>query len=355
MSYFSTQQAGNVVSIDRRLEEQARRTLEAKRSAMTSQNKCMSCFMNQSLCICKAIPNFFQCNELVNSHIDGIYISIYMHFKEWGRTSNTGKLMKVGLPEQSNISVYGVAEDEATLFRELSEVPSLILYPGTGSEPISNYKDWWKEQPKKRLCVIDSTWSLSQSMARRLPSHIPRVRIDDAVNAPSEFLNRKQSANETKISTIEAVLVALQALDESPTVTEPFRKALHYSVDAVLKQAGKGPAYGNIITPEVSSYSKVTGPYTAAKVSKPTYCLLCNAAGDDIVFKNTGIRKNESTSILEPISGNLISSPSFSTDSREMPSDGNTNEYLLKKYTDLPFYRIWRCPKCAGFFPSPHD
>jgi hypothetical protein len=68
-------------------------------------------------------------------------------------------------------------------------------------------------------------------MARYIPASVRRVHVSDmAVAAPSEFARRKQTQPD-RVSTVEAVGMALEALGEAPACREQLRAALRLQVE----------------------------------------------------------------------------------------------------------------------------
>jgi DTW domain-containing protein YfiP len=226
-----------------------------------------------------------------------------MHNKEWGKGSNTGKLLTIGLPQQSSMYIFGDKDSQVKLSQQLTGNPSLILYPSKTSEPIGNYVDWYKQQPQVSLCVLDSTWSQSLAMDRSLPAHIPRVRVDDFVSGSSQFLNRKQSDVPGRVSTLEAVAIALRALSEPEEAIKPLYDALHISVDVVLRIRGHKTAYGNNFVGQIATAGSGAegnrGPFSERIVARPERCPQCNASKETTIFRNLGVRKPPPPAVQE--------------------------------------------------------
>ena len=76
-------------------------------------------------------------------------------------------------------------------------------------------------------------------MNKSLPENIPRVNISSMIRGPSRFLNRKQNLDGRKVSTLEAVMFALEAVGESELVLGGLNNALRTTVNAVGRQGGK--------------------------------------------------------------------------------------------------------------------
>ncbi len=197
--------------------------VRSRENQMVSENRCFSCYMCGPLCICSAVRDLFQSSrseQLVDSNSDGntniMYskvkssIAVFMHYKEWGRASNTGKLVHIGEPHKSIVGIYGVEDSEKKILDFITTTPTIVLYPSANAQPISEYRRWYSSTPNACLCVIDSTWTQSSAIDKIIPAHIPRVKVDEGVTAPSQYLNRKQSTNTTKVQSCNMAMYVLQ-------------------------------------------------------------------------------------------------------------------------------------------------
>jgi DTW domain-containing protein YfiP len=284
--------------------------LDCTKRELRVKSRCNKCFLHISMCICQVVEDVFASTNWKPA----ANIKIYMHYKEWGRSSNSGKLLSIGLPDRASTYIYGVREDQERLCQELSESPSVILYPSSQAVSIAEYKDLYhtfnsdtdivdQAESKKLLnvCVLDSTWSQCRTMHHSLPPHIPRVKVDDFVVRASQFLSRKQSTTPSKVSTVEAVALALHALGESHEVLEKsIFAALRLSVDAGRQQGGKEPVYGYHFTPKATHPAATAAAsenesvlFTPTAVSRPLACPSCGATQNETRFKNRGFVKKE--------------------------------------------------------------
>lgn len=216
-------------------------SIERKEKMMQAKNRCVSCFLLNRFCICEKIKANFSSNSKPSAKI-----AVFMHYKEFGRASNTGKILSIGL--KSEIFIFG--KDNERLIDILSSTPSLILCPCPKSVSISNFQFLFQQESishnngRPVICVLDSTWSQSKAMNNSLPLMIPRVHINDYVIKKSEYLCRKQNINLNKISTIESVEMAISILEGNDSNVRAFQPSLRLSVDALFKQSGKPIPYG---------------------------------------------------------------------------------------------------------------
>ena len=320
---------------------------QLKQSSMEADNTCRYCFMCGPMCICKAIRLKFDQNAETFGRIKAS-IAVFMHFKEWGRASNTGKLVAIGDPEKSLLGIYGVEDSEKPMIDFIQSHPTIVLFPSPAAEPISKYRNWYSNNPNACLLVLDATWSQAGAMERSIPSHIPRVRLDAEITSPSQYLNRKQSSNTTKISTIEAIAIALEALGEPREALTPLYSSLHLSVDSVRIQGGLPPAYGNQIIPQLSSNPKHNGPFTKSTANRPSHCPHCAATYPETRFKNLGTHRRM------PFRADSEIKTRKETEIRvETETETETETSEMKDTTDQPSssaYRVWQCKSCSRVF-----
>ena len=275
--------------VDDRFSENALNYMSQIRLGFNNTGKCSRCWLNRSVCICERVEALAYGKRKISANID-----LFMHYKEWGRQSNTGKLLPLLSNARTHIYKFGVEAEHIELNDKLNSKPAILLYPTQSSEPISNYKSWYEQHNGDvSLCVLDTTWNLSHAMEKVIPDHVPRVNINEMVSQPSLFLLRKQSLSSHKISTIEAIYFALSALGESEDSLSPLLSALKLSVDVVSKLRGKPSVYGNEVMAHPSPHD-TNGPYTARIVSRPGSCLCCGSQDDTL--RNLGVtveRKND--------------------------------------------------------------
>ena len=319
--------------------------IERRRESLVSKGRCEACWLHSSMCLCGAVRRLWAGQQSLKT-----CVAVYFHYKEWGRSSNTGRLLSIGLgAENVSTFIYGNPRDEAALNDLLSNNPSCILFPSAASVPIDQL--FPKSGPPPRtipstgeeeggdgklvarrvLCVLDSTWNQASALDKSLSPSIPRGNINSLVDGPSNFLSRKQSLTATKISTIEAAALALQLLGEERDALDRIDLSLKMSVDVLKVQGGREPAFVGQVgvirpsfapttSPVINSSSQAQaqpqGPFTAPSIAKPEQCPLCKTAPRR-GFKNLGLRR---------------------------PFDEE------KQQAGSYAYRVWRCTGCAACF-----
>ncbi len=160
----------------------ARANYLKKVESLEKDNRCYNCFFHKQNCICKS----FQASPIS----ENITFNVYMHYKEFGRTSNTGKLLRVLYPNQTTISLFQI-DDLA--FSSNSE-ETIILYPSNDSVCISSWMKQYDAKSKKlNIVVLEGTWAESKTLNKQFPRTIPRVNINNVISGPSSFTSRKQT------------------------------------------------------------------------------------------------------------------------------------------------------------------
>ena len=240
--------------------------------------RCMTCWMTRAHCLCSRLARL----RVRTARVD---VLVSVHYKEFGKATNTAKLLPQllstadGSGDSCSLCVY----PNDPFHERLPSGPTLLLWPGEGSMPAADLRDWVAAQQQRvTLLVIDGTWGHARAMARHVPKDVVRVHVNDEVAGPSLFLNRRQ-ATADRVSTVEAVALALAALGETADLS-PLGAALKLQVDVALAQQGRPPAFGSELRPDPRLLACPHSPKTAPLVDRPAVCPLCDAA--DATFKN---------------------------------------------------------------------
>ena len=164
---------------------------------MTAE-RCPRCLFSQRVCLCAEVPSIATHTRVV----------IVRHHREQLRSSNTGRLAHLALPN-SVIVEYG-GGGEATGRRGLAVLPPLegawLLFPA--GEPVTQAP----VPPPKQLVVLDATWSQARRMYRKLDGlrGLPILRLPDE---PMPAARLRTSPGPGQVSTIEAIARALRLLE----------------------------------------------------------------------------------------------------------------------------------------------
>lgn len=190
-----------------------------------SAPRCPRCWMLEAYCVCALLP------RLPNR----LEVALIMQWKESGRASNTGRLVKLVL-ERCRIHIRGHKErpfDGRVLQEEQRQ--ALLLFPGEDAEEL---RPGMLDSPQAGLLVVpDGTWRWSQRLWRHEPAlrNMRRVRLP--AGPPSLYRLRRERVR-AHLCTYEAVARALGLL-EDPALGQAMLEPFAQVVERTLKARGK--------------------------------------------------------------------------------------------------------------------
>lgn len=178
--------------------KQDKQDLMAPRSHST--DRCARCRIYRPLCLC---------GDIVPLILD-TRVTLYMHWRERLRATNTGWLACLALPN-SEIRLRGAREQE---FRPAEVAPlknAILLFPSPNAVELT--PEWLTRQPRPvTLVVADGTWNQAKKVPYRESdlAGIPNVKLP--VGAPSCYRLRR-SPRVSDLSTLEAIARALGLIE----------------------------------------------------------------------------------------------------------------------------------------------
>jgi hypothetical protein len=131
----------------------------------------------------------------------------------------------------------GVRFGDVARVRQLAGSPgAALLFPGAGAIPATA----WAASPPPVLLVIDGTWHQAERMLLANPflAELPRMAVTP--DGPSGYGELRREPGPGTLPTIEAVALALGALEGDPARFEPMRRAFRRAVEQQLEVA-RGP------------------------------------------------------------------------------------------------------------------
>jgi DTW domain-containing protein YfiP len=161
-------------------------------------DRCESCRMHETLCICALIPRLETRTRL----------ALMIHDKEMRKPTNTGRLATRCLPG-SSIEVVGVSGRPAALPSVGADEQPLLLYPAPDAVSIETYAN--SERPVV-LIVPDGTWRQANKMRRRVPglAAVPCVILPEAGRTQYRLRSEHHVGG---LATFEAIARALRVLE----------------------------------------------------------------------------------------------------------------------------------------------
>ncbi|HEX2675618.1 MAG TPA: tRNA-uridine aminocarboxypropyltransferase [Polyangiales bacterium] len=161
-------------------------------SSVDDRARCSRCLLQQRVCLCAAIPTVVTRTRIV----------IVRHHLERWRSSNSGRLAHLALPNSEIVEYGGLAGDA-------------VLPPLAGAWLVFPEGAPAQTAPvplPQTLVVLDATWSQARRMFRKLAGlrGLPILRLPDA---PMPAQRLRESPAPGRVSTIEAVARALRLIE----------------------------------------------------------------------------------------------------------------------------------------------
>lgn len=190
------------------------------------RERCFMCQRIASRCICRLFPV-----PLPNR----TEIAIVQHPREHRHPFGTARLAELGLRrcrrtvqwrlEEHDVD-YGFARD------------AVLLFPGPAAPPLVPGFDL--EAPSQ-LVVLDGTWHQARALLRDQAQLRALPRVSLVPRAPSRYRIRREP-HASYISTIEAIVAALQVLEPDLLGVEGLLDAFETMIDWQLQPRGPGAA-----------------------------------------------------------------------------------------------------------------
>jgi len=226
-------------------------------SRLLSAGKCERCALTRKECICEKLSDL-----RTTLHGDGggggggegrgngllqrLRWAVWMHVRERGRASNTGKILGHLLPN-CEVFLHGV-DGELERFRKAVECVganrSFILFPSSDAIPAREgmVRAFETSTEPCLIAVLDGTWRQARHMQREREFHgLTRIALTEC--GRSEFHWRRQS-QEGRISTVEAGAYLLEELlkfgqadSDDGEAPSSLRKGLSYLNAALERQS----------------------------------------------------------------------------------------------------------------------
>lgn len=172
--------------------------------------RCGACRMHRSLCICALVPRLQTRTRVV----------LVLHQAEAAKPTNTGllaarALLNSAVAYRGRPPAGGIAVTEAASLYAAPEQP-LLLFPHPDAAPI----DAWRDSPAPLVLIVpDGTWQ----QAGRTRSRLDRGRTIPCVTLPAARAagpRMRAAAGDDRLSTLEALALALGALERDGAVVE---------------------------------------------------------------------------------------------------------------------------------------
>ncbi|MGD9126870.1 MAG: tRNA-uridine aminocarboxypropyltransferase [Planctomycetia bacterium] len=183
----------------------------------TKPGRCYRCFRPADECFCDTIPS-------IDNRTD---VLILQHIRERFHPFNTARIVHLALKHSTLL----VDETEPLAEIELPLKPQAgLLYPGPDAKLLS---DLAPEERPDQLVILDGTWHHVKTLFRDLPvlKTLPCYRLSP--ETPGRYRIRREP-NTTSLSTIEATVAALTALEPETVGLEQLTQAFDRMIEQQL-------------------------------------------------------------------------------------------------------------------------
>jgi DTW domain-containing protein YfiP len=176
---------------------------------------CQRCLRPEEFCVCRDLPAVTARTRVV----------ILQHPREARLAICSAWLARLALV---NAELHrGIRFEEGSEVRALAARPgAAVLFPCDGATPAASLAD----APPSILFAVDGTWHQASGMLAKNPwlGALPRVSVD--AGRPSGYAGLRKEPGEIHLSTLEAIALALGALERDPARFEPMVQAFHRMV-----------------------------------------------------------------------------------------------------------------------------
>jgi DTW domain-containing protein YfiP len=194
--------------------------------AATPRVVCGRCRRPASVCYCHALPRIDTATRVV----------ILQHPRERDMPIGTARMASLCLPRaELRVGIRWTGELLAGAIDDPAR-PAILLYPGPGA------RDILRDPPRGpvTLLVVDGTWSQARTVVRDNPVLQALPRYAFATPEPSHYRIRREPRAEY-VSTIEALMHVLGALEGDPARFRSLLDPLRAMVDAQLACQARSP------------------------------------------------------------------------------------------------------------------
>jgi DTW domain-containing protein YfiP len=188
------------------------------------RSRCLRCLRPTAFCCCRDLAPIPSRTRVV----------ILQHPREARLAICSAWLAHVALP--SSEIHGGVRFEQHARVSALAATPgAALLYPGPDATPVA------EAAPPPVLFVVDGTWPQAVKMLRANPTvaALPRIGVTPAT--PGAYGELRREPGPDTLSTIEAIALALGALERDPDRFAPMCAAFRRSV-ALQLACAQGPA-----------------------------------------------------------------------------------------------------------------
>jgi DTW domain-containing protein YfiP len=183
---------------------------------------CYVCRRNGTLCVCEDVKPVPTRTRLI----------FLQHEEEAWNQIGTARLAHLSLPNSILLEGRDFKDDPRLAAALSSDREKLLLYPTRDAVPVEELDP----AGDRDLVIIDGTWAQARNLVNHTPALLGLKRVTLTRGAKSRYRIRLQPRGEC-ISTIEAAVRALAALEGDPGRFEPLLDAFDRMVDRHIARA----------------------------------------------------------------------------------------------------------------------
>jgi len=179
---------------------------------------CRRCLRPETFCVCGGLGPIPSRTRVV----------LLQHPREARLAICSARLTRVAL---ENAELHrGLSFEDHPRVREVATAEgTALLFPGGVDAGTA------AAAPPRTLVVIDGTWLQAEKMLAANPAIAALLRVAVSPGRPSGYGELRREPAEGHLSTIEAVALALGALEADPARFEPMVRAFHRMVELQLE------------------------------------------------------------------------------------------------------------------------
>lgn len=182
------------------------------------RERCYTCYRPVSACFCHAIPEIDNRTQIL----------ILQHVKERFHAFNTARIVKAALKRCDLLvdQTTNLATTSLPLYPDAG-----VLYPGPGAVPLERLP---ADRAPSQLVILDGTWHHAKTLMREIPALQKLPRYCLTPESPSGYQIRRPPSD-TALSTLEAVVAALEALEPETSKIRELLTAFQQMVNDQLR------------------------------------------------------------------------------------------------------------------------
>lgn len=230
---------------------------------------CQQCWTYKPICVCDRV----QVQQITKcDYVDKVII--WTHMDEWGRTSNTGSIVGLALGDSwchvlmKGLEIHDNMMNDIIINDGNEMIMPIVLWPKIDFDDNLEQEEEWisikeiqdiiqknensndgddkKHQMKFVIIAIEGTWRNARRMVKKLPSHVKRLDLRDALSDVVEsssilkpLRSQGDGASQSNVCTAEAVVAALHLFGLSSHGRDHILGMTRTKIDLVKRFQGK--------------------------------------------------------------------------------------------------------------------